>query len=141
MCEQESLIESEPLLLHGLAVFQVRRLAVASALTGKCVETLEPAARLLFQQGQSNYAKRFAQAPSAEARRLLTEQPVLAKGKQKLAIQPQHRAAALEASQLLARTPETPHGLYVVSGVCAPAGTHALTTSLPCAYMPLLAVI
>ena len=41
---------------------------------------------------------------------------MLAKGKQKLAIQPQHRAAALEASQLLARTPQSRPMAYVSYG-------------------------
>ena len=48
---------------------------------------------------------------------MVAEQPVLAKGKQKLAIQPQHRAAALEASQLLARTPELSHNWCLLCGV------------------------
>ncbi|KAK9846575.1 hypothetical protein WJX81_006919 [Elliptochloris bilobata] len=41
------------------------------------------------------------QAPSAESRKLFSEQAALAKGKQKLQVHSQHRAAALEASHLL----------------------------------------
>ena len=43
-------MESEPLLLRGLAVFQVRCLVTVFALTGRCEEMLELAARLLCQQ-------------------------------------------------------------------------------------------
>ena len=69
-----------------------------------------PAASGLLQAGcpcppaaRSRRAGAGAQGPSAASRAALAQQPALAKGKQKLVIVPQQRAAALEASYLLVR--------------------------------------